>query len=79
LIADCGLRIADLLISSTPLLPWRLLHEIVHQLSIRNPQSAIRNPQSEIEEFNTNYRMKIGRQSENLNKWPASPTCHATG
>src|SRR6266498_1582808 len=47
-IADCGLRIADLLIPRNLLLSQRLLQETGRLLSIRNPQSAIRNPQSAI-------------------------------
>jgi len=45
-IADCGLRIADLLSPRILLLPRRLLRELGRRLSIRNAQSAIRNPQS---------------------------------
>jgi len=46
LTADCGLRIADLLVPRTLPFLWRLLQEIVHRLS-----SAIRNPQSAIDPF----------------------------
>ena len=42
-IADCGLRIADLFIPGILLLLHRLLHETIHLLPIRNPQSAIHN------------------------------------
>src|SRR5215510_12619140 len=42
-IADCGLRIAELLSPRILLSLQRLLRETVNQLSIRNPQSAIRN------------------------------------
>jgi tetratricopeptide (TPR) repeat protein len=42
-IADCGSRIADLLIPRVLLLLHLLLREMGRPLSIRNPQSAIRN------------------------------------
>src|SRR5262249_5713294 len=45
-IADCGLRIADLLSPRILLLPRRLLREIGRRLAIGNRQSAIGNPQS---------------------------------
>src|SRR5262245_47827649 len=65
-IADCGLRIADLLSPRILLLLRRLLRETVHPPSIRNPQSAIRNPQS-----------AIGRSSVFSLSWAPQKYCAA--
>src|SRR5262249_47316726 len=47
-IADCELRIADLLSPRMLLLLRRILRETGRRLSIRDPQSAISDPQSSI-------------------------------